>query len=198
MSSSFYSLEEEVMKRARTAVAVWLLFLSLFDSALASPPLAAATAGGAQDHQTKSDDDGNVINGVAIMPGVERLSYVSPRYYGIRPSYDACIKATQGQVGLQGDCADAEYTYQDARLNKDYKALVSTITSVAGKEAIQQIQAAQRAWLAFYEKDCAVRADRFGSTSGPSTLSACRMERTAIRAQELEDWRTSYAATHRP
>uniref|UniRef100_UPI0039EE327A lysozyme inhibitor LprI family protein n=1 Tax=Bordetella sputigena TaxID=1416810 RepID=UPI0039EE327A len=186
------------MKRATTAWAAPLFFLSLCGGVLASPPQAIATAGGAQGHQAQSDDESNVINGVGIMPGVERLSYISPRYYGIRPSYDACIKATQGQVALQGDCADSEFTYQDERLNKAYKALVATITTLEGKDALKEIQAAQRAWLAFYEKDCAVRADRFGSTAGPSTLSTCRMERTAIRAQELEDWRISYTATHRP
>ncbi|OZI19860.1 hypothetical protein CAL26_20065 [Bordetella genomosp. 9] len=185
------------MNRGSAACALPLFLLSLFGSALASPPPAVDTADSAPGYKAESNDDGTVINGVAIMPGVERLSYVSPRYYGIRPGYDACIKATQGQVPAQGDCADAEYTYQDARLNKAYKALTAAVTSVEGKDARQEIQAAQRAWLAFYEKDCAVRAYRFGSTSAPSTLSTCRMERTAIRAQELEDWRISYTATHR-
>lgn len=186
------------MNRATSAWAVPLFCLSLFGSALASTPQTAPKAASAQDHQTKSGDDGDVINGIGIMPGVERLSYISPRYYGIRPSYDACIKATQGQVALKGDCADTEFTYQDARLNKAYKALVAAITGSEGKDAIKEVQATQRAWLAFYEKDCAVRAGRFGSTPGPSTLSTCRMESTAIRAQQLEDWRGSYVATHQP
>lgn len=186
------------MNRAASAWAVPLFYLSLFGSALASPLQTSPKIGSTQDRQTKSGDDGDVINGISIMPGVERLSYISPRYYGIRPSYDACIKATQGQVVLWGDCADTEFTYQDARLNKAYKALVSAITTLESKDVLKEIQAAQRAWLAFYEKDCAVRADRFGSTSGPSTLSTCRMESTAIRAQQLEDWRSSYVTTHQP
>ncbi|WP_266171071.1 lysozyme inhibitor LprI family protein [Dyella subtropica] len=186
------------MNRATNVLAAPLLCLSLFGSALASTPQTTPKAASPENHQAKSTDDGDVINGIALMPGVERLSYISPRYYGIRPSYDACIKATQEQVALKGDCADTEFTYQDARLNKAYKALVSAITVSEGKDAIKEIQAAQRAWLAFYEKDCAVRADRFGSTPGPSTLSTCRMESTAIRAQELEDWRNSYVATHQP
>ncbi|SFS11796.1 Uncharacterized conserved protein YecT, DUF1311 family [Dyella sp. OK004] len=186
------------MNRATNAWAAPLLCLSLFGSAPASTPQTTPKASSAQDHQTKSGDEAEVINGIGIMPGVERLSYISPRYYGIRPSYDACIKAPQGQVVLWGDCADTEFTYQDARLNKAYKALVAAVTALEDKDATKDIQAAQRAWLAFYEKDCAARADRFGSTPGPSTLSTCRMERAAIRAQELEDWRSSYVATHQP
>jgi uncharacterized protein YecT (DUF1311 family) len=186
------------MNRATNAWAAPLLFLSLFGSSLASTPPTMPKTSSAQDHQTKSGDDSDVINGIGIMPGVERLSYISPRYYGIRPSYDACIKATQGQMVLWGDCADTEFTYQDARLNKAYKALVTAVSSLEDKDATKGIQAAQRAWLAFFEKDCAARANRFGSAPGPSTLSTCRMESTAIRAQELEDWRGSYVATHQP
>ena len=141
-------------------------------------PAGSADAAGALPLQ------GEVINGVAIAPGVERLSYISPRYYGIRPSYDACITATQGQVALQGDCSDAEFTYQDARLNRAYHALLANADAFASAD----LRAAQRAWLVFYEKDCAVRAPRFGSNAGPSTKAICRMENTAMRAQTLEDW----------
>lgn len=125
-----------------------------------------------------------VINGVAILPGVERLSYISPRYYGIRPSYDACITTTQGQVALQGECADAELPYQDARLNRAYNALLANTDAIESAD----LRAAQRAWLTFHKKDCAVRAARFGSNAGPSTQAICRMESTAMRAQTLEDW----------
>lgn len=142
---------------------------------------------------------GEVINGIAIVRGVERLSYISPRYYGIRESYDACLKQAQGQIPARGDCADDEFDYQDARLNKVYRALLSTMEAGEGdtKSSTAPVQAAQRAWLAFYEKDCSARADRFGSDAAPAMLSICRMESVARRAQELEDWRDSYMASHR-
>ncbi|WP_291776552.1 lysozyme inhibitor LprI family protein [Luteibacter sp.] len=129
------------------------------------------------------------INGIAIMPGVERLSYVSPRYLGIRKSYDDCMAAAQGQVPSQGECADTEFTFQDARLNKAYKAVMADLAS--DKIARDAAQDAQRAWLAFFDKDCAARAGRFGSNDAPATLSMCRMESTALRAQQLEDWHGS-------
>ena len=184
------------MNRAKHACAASLLCLTLFGSALAAAPQAASKNTAATSAPAPPSSDENTINGIAIMPGVERLSYISPRYYGIRPSYDACLKTTQGQVALQGDCADAEFGYQDARLNKAYKALLAAITAAEGKDAVKDVQEAQRAWLTYYSKDCAVRSHRFGSDAGPSSLSICRMEQTAIRAQELEDWRSSYMASH--
>lgn len=180
-----------------TGALIALLNLTLLISDLGATPQTSARASTTSAETTKSSH-GETINGIGITPGAERLSYISLRYYGVRPSYDACIQAAQGQAGLKGDCADSEFQFQDARLNKAYKALLESITAVEGKDSIKDIQAAQRAWLAFYQKDCATRADRFGSTRGPSTLSICQMEKTAIRAQELEDWRNSYVTNHQP
>ncbi|MEX1826056.1 lysozyme inhibitor LprI family protein [Luteibacter sp. CQ10] len=147
--------------------------------------LACATAGVA--HAAGPD----TVNGVAIMPGVERLSYVSDAYYGVRPAFKACVDGTKGRIADQGDCADDEFTYQDGRLNKAYKALMAQLAT--DKQAATGAQAAQRAWLAFMQKDCAARAPRFGSDAAPATESICRMETTAQRAQQLEDWLMSLA-----
>lgn len=129
------------------------------------------------------------INGVAIRSDVERLSYVSLRYYGIRPAYDACMKQSQGAAPAQQDCADAELAYQDDRLNRAYKALLANLDDMDKRAAVQ----AQRAWLTFRDKDCGARAGRFGSNAGPATESACLMVSTAYRAQQLEDWRGTLA-----
>lgn len=190
-------MENNRMGRSSILLTAALLNLTLLARDLSATPQAPADPAGASTKAAKPDSDADTINGIGIMPGAERLSYISLRYYGIRPSYDACIQAAQGQPGLKGDCADTEFQYQDVRLNKAYKALLESITAFEGKDSIKDIQAAQRAWLAFYQKDCAAKADRFGSTPGPSTLSICQMEKTAIRAQELEDWRNSYVANHR-
>lgn len=134
------------------------------------------------------------IDGVAIMPGVERLSYVSPRFFGVRKSYDDCVATAQEHVRAQGECADSEFKYQDARLNRAYKALMSDVASDA--IARDALQGAQRAWLIFFQKDCEARAGRFGSNDAPATLSMCRMESTALRAQQLEDWLGSLSVRH--
>ena len=186
------------MDRSACVLTAALLYLALLGSDLSAMPQTPTKSPVEDTKSPKSGSDEDIINGIGIMPGAERLSYISLRYYGVRPSYDACIQATQGQVALKGDCADAEYQYQDPRLNKAYKALLKAIAAAEGEETIKDIQAAQRSWLSFYQKDCAAKADRFGSTPGPSMLSICQMEKTAIRAQELEDWRNSYVANHRP
>jgi uncharacterized protein YecT (DUF1311 family) len=122
---------------------------------------------------------------------MERLSYISNEYYGVRPTYDACVKEAQGRVMDQGDCADTEFKHQDERLNQAYKALIAGLRDTTKQAAMD----AQRAWLAFFAKDCSARAARFGSDNAPATESICRMESTAMRAQQLEDWRSSLSAS---
>ena len=167
------------MKKVRSTLLPMLACAVFAGSAIAMSPQASLVVN--QD----------TINGVAIAPGVERLSYISTQYYGIRPAYDACVKETQGRTVDQGDCADTEFKYQDERLNKAYKAL---ITSLGGPDKQAAVDA-QRAWLTFFVKDCSARAARFGSTDAPATESICRMENTAMRAQQLEDWLNSLSAS---
>lgn len=134
-------------------------------------------------------DRPETTHGVAISSNAERLSLISLRYYGVRPAYDACMEQSQGTAPAQQDCADAELTYQDDRLNRAYKALLANLDDLDKRAAIQ----AQRAWLTFRDKDCGARAGRFGSNAGPATESACLMKSTAYRAQQLEDWRRTLA-----
>jgi len=166
------------MKKVRNALLLAVSCAAFAGNAIATSPLAASAS--------KQD----TINGVAVTPGVERLSYVSTKYFGIRPGYDACIKETEGRVADQGDCADTEFKYQDDRLNKAYKLLTTSLSGTDKQAAVD----AQRAWLTFFAKDCAARAARFGSNNAPATESICRSESTAIRAQQLEDWRNSLSA----
>lgn len=145
----------------------------------------APTAGASS--APRGTDQPETINGVAIRAGIERLSYISLRYFGVRNSYDACIAQTQGIVPKQQDCAEAELTYQDSRLNRAYKTLLAQLDELDKRAAVD----AERAWLGFRDKDCAARAGRYGSNAGPTTESVCLMETTAYRAQQLEDWRSS-------
>lgn len=102
-------------------------------------------------------DRPETIHGVAISSNAERLSLISLRYYGVRPAFDACMEQSQGTAPAQQDCADAELTYQDDRLNRAYKALLADLDDLDKRAAMQ----AQRAWLAFRDKDCGARAGRF-------------------------------------
>ncbi|MGN6382298.1 MAG: lysozyme inhibitor LprI family protein [Dyella sp.] len=148
-----------------------------------------ATAAVLPNSLPQPPDQPETTHGVAISSNAERLSLISLRYYGVRPAYDACMEQSQGTAPAQQDCADAELTYQDNRLNRAYKALLGNLDDLDKREAVQ----AQRAWLTFRDKDCGARAGRFGSNAGPATESTCLMKSTAYRAQQLEDWRTTLA-----
>jgi uncharacterized protein YecT (DUF1311 family) len=84
----------------------------------------------------------------------------------------------------------AEFRYQDQRLNKAYKSVVNPMTGTEKQDAVD----AQRAWLALFAKDCSARASRFGSANGPAMESVCRMQSTALRAQQLEDWQVAVSS----
>jgi len=157
--------------------------------ALAIATLASASSAEPFGTPPQAVGQPEAINGIAIRPGIERLSYISPRYFGIRPAYDACMKQSQGAMPKQQDCAEREPASQDDRLNRAYNALLADLDDLDKRAAVD----AQRAWLAFRDKHCASRAGRFGSDAGPATESICRMERTAYRAQQLEDWHNSIA-----
>ncbi len=169
--------EKEVHMKLRT----------LLPLALTLAALATAAAAGSSGTPLQTIGQSETINGVAIRSGIERLSYISPRYFGVRTAYDACMKQSQGAAPKRQDCAEAKLSYRDDRLNRAYKALLTDLDGLDKRAAID----AQRAWLAFRDKDCAARADRFGSTAGPATESTCLTESTAHRAQQLEDWRGS-------
>jgi len=161
--------------KLRTALLVIWTYVALTTTAASAAPIQLT----GQQPET--------INGIAIRTGVERLSYISLRYFGVRPAYDVCMKQSSGAAPKQQDCADTELTYQGDRLNRAYQSLLTALDDLDRRATVQ----AQRAWLAFRDKDCAARAGRFGSDAGPATESTCRMENTAYRAQQLEDWRNS-------
>jgi uncharacterized protein YecT (DUF1311 family) len=171
--------DKEIHMKLRTTMPFALALAAITTASAATLPTASPPALSQPE----------VINGVAIRSGIERLSYISLRYYGIRPAYEACIKQSQGALPARQDCADAEFAYQDARLNRIYKSLLANLTRLDKHAAIE----AQRAWLTFRDKDCSARAGRFGSDAGPATESTCRMESTAYRAQQLDDWRNTLA-----
>lgn len=70
------------------------------------------------------------------------------------PDYDRCREKPENDntPGILR-CGDAEIKFQDARLNKAYKADMADLKdSPAAKAALLK---AQRAWIAFRDADCA-------------------------------------------
>ncbi|MBD9526686.1 lysozyme inhibitor LprI family protein [Paracoccus sp. PAR01] len=90
-------------------------------------------------------------------------------------------------VGISS-CAMAEAAEWDTILNREYKATRDQFAKIPGIS--DQLQVAQRGWIALRDADCQIAYDRFEGGSMRSIASAnCRMQHTAHRALELRNMR---------
>ena len=102
-----------------------------------------------------------------------------PKY---SPALDRCLDAPSGMSTLgQKECVWAETKIQDARLNREYAAALRRLT--APQQA--KLKAAQRAWIAFRDADCAAREDFEWGTLSQVNAAFCVLEKTAERADFL-------------
>lgn len=111
--------------------------------------------------------------------------------YGIRATYEKCMKHQidgTSTAGHRQNCADQEYEFQDARLNRVYESVISGLKARGGEGVAKSLQLRneQRAWLFKIQGVCAEAAEKAGSAMGPAAQSTCFMEQTAMRADELE------------
>ena len=111
------------------------------------------------------------------------LTLVVPAYAhaqttgGLRPSWKACMEShlLPGQM----DCIDTEISYQDVRLNRNYKRTMARLAPA--QRGI--LRTSQREWLRTYEKACSRRsADMLASMS-------CILVAITNRADWLETYR---------
>ncbi len=84
-------------------------------------------------------------------------------------------------------CADREASAWDAMLNRDYKALRAKVDEWNPGTG-DSLRDAQRAWLAFYEKECAWPLDFLRGNNAHHADIACRIEMLAERAIDLHEW----------
>lgn len=84
-------------------------------------------------------------------------------------------------------CADAAYRAADAKLNAAYKAIASRLTDDA--DARKLLVAAERAWIAFRDAECAFATSAAsGGSIQPMLVASCRERLTAARATDLESY----------
>ena len=100
--------------------------------------------------------------------------------------YKACMERSNGVTGEMLDCMGAEFTRQDARLNENYKRLMSKL-SAKRKEALLE---AQRAWIKFRDANCNFYYDPEGGSAAHLAGTDCNLNATADRATELKDLTT--------
>jgi uncharacterized protein YecT (DUF1311 family) len=99
---------------------------------------------------------------------------------GLRPSYDACLKAADAAMTATQACIATEFEYQDARLNRVYKALMARLSS-AGQA---KLHAEERKWIAYRDSYCT--DDDNGGQGYRLASNDCSLEQTAKRAAVLE------------
>ena len=82
-------------------------------------------------------------------------------------------------------CAMDNLKSADKALNSTYQALMAKQDNSASK---QRLKAAQRAWIAFRDRECAfeVGPQETGGTIWPTEFGGCMEEITATRIRELK------------
>ena len=96
--------------------------------------------------------------------------------------YTTCMDKANGVNPDMIDCILAETKQQDARLNENYKRLMSKLSEERKKTLLE----AQRAWIRFRDANCAFWDEPAGGQSAAITAKECFLTMTADRASELE------------
>lgn len=99
----------------------------------------------------------------------------------LRDSFQPCVDKAAGATWPMQDCIEAEFDYQDARLNKAYQALMNALPEARRVE----LRDRERQWLSSRDANCPWDDDTDGQGRRIES-NYCVMERTALRADELE------------
>lgn len=99
---------------------------------------------------------------------------------GLRPSFYKCTDTSGGVTQALLGCNAKELTYQNARLSRAYKELVSK----ANTEGQAKIRDEESKWVTYRDYYCAPDVD--GGTSADVDSGSCAVEETARQAAALE------------
>lgn len=104
---------------------------------------------------------------------------------GFSPTYIACMKSAGGNLLGSDACMTSELKYQDARLNKAYKALLGVLEPEAKKALVE----AERAWLKSQSGDEDFESALYGDTqAGNAQQLENRLGRLCARANALDKY----------
>ena len=95
--------------------------------------------------------------------------------------YLTCLEKSNGVTVEMNNCILAETRRQDARLNENYKRLISRLATERKNALVE----AQRAWIRFRDSNCGFYADPEGGSAARVTANECFLNATADRAKEL-------------
>jgi uncharacterized protein YecT (DUF1311 family) len=106
--------------------------------------------------------------------------------------YSVCIDNSGGVTPSLFECNGDELDRQDARLNDNYKKLMSKLSRDQRKVLLE----GQRAWMIFRKTSCELSYQHAGGNDGGSAArlgySGCFLTMTAARATELKDLRDPF------
>jgi uncharacterized protein YecT (DUF1311 family) len=97
--------------------------------------------------------------------------------------YLTCVDQSGGVTSELLDCMSSEFARQDARLNANYKRLMSNLS----QKRKQELLVTQRAWIKFRDANCGFYFDPNGGSAAHLAGSACVLNATAERATELSN-----------
>ena len=109
-------------------------------------------------------------------------SLAAPADRELTQEYSACLEKANGITAEAINCMLAETRRQDARLNENYKKLLSK-SAAERKNALIE---AQRAWIRFRDANCGFYADPEGGSAARMAANECLLNATADRAKELQ------------
>jgi uncharacterized protein YecT (DUF1311 family) len=96
--------------------------------------------------------------------------------------YSTCLAQSNGVTLEMINCILAETRRQDARLNENFKKLISEL----GTERKKALVEAQRAWIKFRDTNCGFYADPEGGSAARMAANECILDSTVDRAKELQ------------
>jgi uncharacterized protein YecT (DUF1311 family) len=100
---------------------------------------------------------------------------------GMTQEYSTCLEKSNGVTIEMINCILAETIRQDARLNENYKRLISKLTTERKNALIE----AQRNWIKFRDTNCGFYADPKGGSATRLASHECILNATTQRAKEL-------------
>src|ERR1700730_7543212 len=141
-----------------------------------------------QDRLIAEKSDGSADGGVstrkAIVMGVAFFWSTLPIAAAdteMTQEYSICLEKSNGVTVEMINCILAETIRQDARLNENYKRLISKLVTERKNTLIE----AQRNWIKFRDTNCGFYADPEGGSAARLAANECILNATAQRAKEL-------------
>ena len=101
------------------------------------------------------------------------------------PAYAKCMDSPDGQSTMgMIECIGSEAQVQDAALNAAYRKAMKDLNP----RQKAKLQAAQRAWIAFRDAECASFEDEDWGSLSRINANACVLHMTAQRVIDLENY----------